>query len=527
MYKILISDKLGQAGLDRLDQANDAQYDMKTGLSKEELMAILPEYDALIIRSGTKADANVLAAGTKLKVVGRAGIGVDNVDLRAASMRGIIVMNTPQANSIATAEQAMTLMLAASRHTAPAHASLKAGEWKRSQFVGTQLYRKVLGIIGFGRIGRLVAKRAQAFDMEVLAYDPYVSEEVGQELGVTLVDLDDLLAQSDYISLHTALLPETENMINAEAVAQMKPGMILINAARGKLVDEAAVAEGLKNGRIKTAAIDVYQKEPPLDSPLIGLPNVLHTPHLGASTEEAQRDVATQIVDQVLDALRGTDFRNAINLPFHAGPDFAETRPYMELGEKLGRLHCYLAEGSIRRVEIEARGETVNELIKPIAAGLLKGILEKSISDEVNYINAPLLAEEHGISVSQTKAATSLDYSNLISCRVSWDGGQRTLSGMLFGGVEPRIVQVDDFKLDARPDGYVLFTQNKDVHGVIGQVGTILAAYNVNIAEWRMGRDKPGGEALSFINLDSQPDKDVVNALGKIPAITQVKLINL
>lgn len=527
MYKILISDKLGQAGLDRLDLATDAQYDMKTGLSKEELMAILPEYDALIIRSGTKADADVLAAGTNLKVVGRAGIGVDNVDLRAASMRGIIVMNTPQANSIATAEQAMTLMLAASRHTAPAHASLKAGEWKRSQFVGTQLYRKVLGIIGFGRIGRLVAKRAQAFGMEVLAYDPYVSEEVGQELGVTLVDLDDLLAQSDYISLHTALLPETENMINAEAVAQMKPGMILINAARGKLVDEAAVAEGLKNGRIKTAAIDVYQKEPPSDSPLIGLPNVLHTPHLGASTEEAQRDVATQIVDQVLDALRGTDFRNAINLPFQAGPDFAETRPYMELGEKLGRLHCYLAEGSIRRVEIEARGETVNELIKPIAAGLLKGILEKSISDEVNYINAPLLAEEHGISVSQTKAATSLDYSNLISCRVSWDGGQRTLSGMLFGGVEPRIVQVDDFKLDARPDGYVLFTQNKDVHGVIGQVGTILAAYNVNIAEWRMGRDKPGGEALSFINLDSNPDKDVVNALGKIPAITQVKLINL
>jgi D-3-phosphoglycerate dehydrogenase len=527
MYKILISDKLGQAGLDRLDQAKDAQYDMKTGLSKEELLAILPNYDALIIRSGTKADADVLAAGSRLKVVGRAGIGVDNVDLRAASMRGIIVMNTPQANSIATAEHAMTMMLAASRHTAPAHASLKAGEWKRSHFVGTELYRKTLGIIGFGRIGRLVAKRAQAFGMEILAYDPYVSEEVGQELGVILVDLEDLLAQSNYISLHTALLPETENIINAETVSQMKPGMILINAARGKLVDEAAVAEGLKNGRIKTAAIDVYQKEPPSDSPLIGLPNVLHTPHLGASTEEAQRDVATQIVDQVLDALRGTDFRNAINLPFQAGPDFAETRPYMELGEKLGRLHCYLAEGAIRRVEIEARGETVNELIKPIAAGLLKGILEKSISDEVNYINAPLLAEEIGISVAQTKAASSLDYSNLISCRVTWEGGQRVLSGMLFGGVEPRIVQVDDFKLDARPDGYVLVLENKDVHGVIGQVGTILAAYEVNIAEWRMGRDKPGGEALSFINLDNKLDIEVINTLRKIPGITQVKLINL
>ena len=247
MYKILISDKLGQAGLDRLDLAKDAQYDMKPGLSKEELLAILPEYDALIIRSGTKADADVLTAGTNLKVVGRAGIGVDNVDVRAATMRGIIVMNTPHANSIATAEQAVALMLAASRHTAQSHASLKDGEWKRSQFVGTELYRKTLGIIGFGRIGRLVAKRAQAFGMEILAYDPYVSEEVGQELGVTLVDLDDLLAQADYISLHTALLPETEKMINAQTIAQMKPGMILINAARGKLIDEEALAEGLKH----------------------------------------------------------------------------------------------------------------------------------------------------------------------------------------------------------------------------------------------------------------------------------------
>ncbi|WP_420631370.1 phosphoglycerate dehydrogenase [Candidatus Leptofilum sp.] len=527
MFKILISDKLGQDGLDRLDQAKDAHYDMKTGLSKDELLAILPEYDALIIRSGTKADADVLTAGSKLKVVGRAGIGVDNVDVRTATMRGIIVMNTPGANSIATAEQAMALMLAASRHTAQAHASLKDSEWKRSQFVGTELYRKTLGLIGFGRIGRLVAKRAQAFGMEILAYDPYVSEEVGLELGVTLVDLDDLLAQSDYISLHTALLPETENIINAQTITQMKPGMILINAARGKLVDEDALAEGLKNGRVKTAALDVYQKEPPKDSPLIGLANVIHTPHLGASTKEAQRDVATQIVDQVLDALRGTDFRNAINLPFQAGPDFAETRPYMELGEKLGKLHCYLADAPLRRVEIEARGETVNELIKPIAAGLLKGILEKSISDEVNYINAPMLAEEIGISVAQTKATGSLDYANLITCHVSWDGGGRTLAGMLFGGVEPRIVQVDEHKLDARPDGYVLLMQNKDVNGVTGQVGTILAAYEINIAEWRMGRDKPGGEALSFINLDSEPSKEVLDTLEQIPAITQVKLINL
>lgn len=275
MYRILISDKLGTAGLERLDQTADASYDMKPGLSKEELLAILPAYDALIIRSGTKADADVVAAGTNLRVIGRAGIGVDNVDVEAASRRGIIVMNTPTANSIATAEQTMALMLAVTRHTAPAHASLAAGEWRRSDFVGTELYGKTLGVIGFGRIGRLVTQRAQAFGMNVLAYDPFVSEAVGREMGVILVDLDELLAQSDYITLHTALTTETRGMINAETIAQMKEGAILVNVARGKLVDEAALAEGLQNGKLRAAALDVFVNEPPTGSPLLGLPNVL------------------------------------------------------------------------------------------------------------------------------------------------------------------------------------------------------------------------------------------------------------
>jgi D-3-phosphoglycerate dehydrogenase len=527
MFKILISDKLGSAGLERLDQAKDATYDLKTGMSREELLATLPGYDALIVRSETKADAEVLAAGTNLKVVGRAGMGVDNIDVRAATMRGIIVMNTPQANSIATAEQAMALMLAASRYTAQSHASLAAGEWNRSQYTGVQLYRKTLGIVGFGRIGRHVAKRAQAFGMEVVAYDPYVSEEVGRDHGVTLVDLDDLLAQSDYISLHTALMPETESMINAETIAQMKNGVIIVNAARGKLIDENALAEALKSGKVRAAGLDVFRKEPPEGSPLIGLPNVVHTPHLGASSVEAQRDVATQIVDQILDALRGKDFRNAVNMPFPAGPGFEALRPYMALAEKLGLLHCHLAEGAIRRVEIEMRGEDVDTLIKPVAAGLLKGILQKSISEDVNYINAPVLAEENGIITSQTKGITPIDYPNMISCKVQWEGGERLLAGVLFGGSEPRLVQVDEYTLEAKPFGDVLVLRNKDVPGVIGQVGTILAAYEVNIGEWRMGRDKPGGEALSFINLDSRPPTAVLDALSKIPAITHVRLVSL
>jgi D-3-phosphoglycerate dehydrogenase / 2-oxoglutarate reductase len=526
MFKILISDKLGQAGLDRLAEIPDVTYDMKTGLSQEELCEILPGYDALIVRSGTKVTAEVLAAGTNLVVVGRAGIGVDNVDIAAATRRGIIVMNTPAANSIATAEQTMALMLAISRHTAVGHESLRQGEWRRSEFVGTQLYGKTLGIIGFGRIGRLVAERALAFGMRVIAYDPYISEEVGRKMGVLLVDLDDLLAEADYVSLHTALLPETTRMINASTLKAMKDGAVLINCARGKLIDEPALAEALQSGKLKAAALDVYSSEPPADNPLIGLPNVLHTPHLGASSIEAQREVAIQIVEQVVDALRGADFRNTINMPFQAS-NFNEIRPYLDLSEKLGALHTGLADGPIQQMEIEVHGDAVSELVRAIAAAMLKGILRSTQEGPLNYINAPLLAEEAGIKVTQTVGHAPVDYPNLISCRVYWPSGERLLTGVLFGGGEPRLVRVDHYTLEARPEGVLLIMQNRDVPGVIGQIGTILAAYGVNIGEWRMGRDAPGGEALSVINLDSEPQLAVLDALERITAVTQVKLVVL
>lgn len=527
MYKILVSDKLGQVGLDRLKAAEDVQVDVKLGLPKDELLQIVSEYDALIVRSETKVDADVLAAATKLKVVGRAGMGVDNIDVKAATRRGVIVMNTPGANSIATAEQTMALMLAVSRHTAVAHTSLKAGEWNRSQYVGTELYGKTLGVIGFGRIGRLVAKRAQSFGMEILAFDPFVSESVARDLGVTLVDLDDLYAQSDYITLHTAMTPETAKMINGDAIAQMKKGVTIVNVARGKLIDEAALAEALKSGQVKAAAIDVFSAEPPpADHPLLGLPNVLHTPHLGASSEESQRAVATEIADQILNALRGSDYRNSVNLAFEEGIDFAAARPYMLLAEKLGTIQAALAPSPLQKVELEVRGE-VDRLVRPIAAALLKGLISYQSDEAVNLINAPLLAEDRGLSITQGRGFAITDYNNLISCKVSWDGGERTLSGVLFGGSEPRIVQVDGFLLEAKPQGVLLVLANNDVPGVIGQVGTILSAYNVNIGEWRMGRLEPGSGALSFINLDSIPPAPVLDALGKIAAVTQVKLIDL
>ena len=358
------------------------------------------------------------------------------------------------------------LMLAVTRNVAPAHASVKAGEWQRSDFVGQQLYRRVLGIIGFGRIGRLVATRAQAFGMEILAYDPFVSEDVARELGVTLVELDDLLSEADYISLHTITSPETKHMINHQRLSQMKDGVVIINCARGQLIDETALAKALESGKIRAAAVDVYEQEPPDDSsPLVGHPLVLHTPHLGASTFEAQRDVATQIVDQVRDALRGTDFRNAVNMPFRAGPDFRDIWPYMELAEKLGILQAALASGPIRRVEVEIKGEMAERLIRPAAAAILKGLLEKALPDHINYINAPVLAADHGIAVSQTKGMSLIDYPNLISCCVYWDAGQRLLGGVLFGGVQPRLIQVDEYNLDVNPQGILLVLRNQDVPG--------------------------------------------------------------
>ena len=528
MYRILISDKLGQAGLDRLEQESDVEVDVKTGLTKEELIDQIGQYDALVIRSATRVDADVLEAAGKLRVVGRAGIGIDNVDVRAATSKGVIVMNTPKANAIATAEHTLTMMLAVSRHTAPAHESVRRGEWKRSSFAGQELAGKTLGIVGLGQIGRLVAQRARPFQMNIVAYDPYVSEEIGKEMEISLVDLDELLAQSDYVTLHTSMSSETENLINEKTLGLMKPGAILVNPARGKLVDEQALADALNAGKIKAAAIDVYSKEPPgEDNPLIGLPNVLHLPHLGASTEEAQRDVAVQIVEQVVDVLRNKDFRNSVNMPFIPGADFQKTMPYMNLAEKIGQLHFCMSSAPIRSVEIELQGDAINDLLKPIATAVLKGILQGFLKDSVNYVNAPMLAKQHGINVSQSKGIGQANYAHLISCRVGFEGGDRTISGALFGGIHPRIVQVSQYHMDVDPNGIVLLMLNRDLPGVIGHIGSILGKHEVNIGEWRLGRGEKGSEALSFVNLDSYPSDAAIAELKSIEEVVKLEILTL
>jgi D-3-phosphoglycerate dehydrogenase len=528
MYHILITDDLSPQAITRLEAAGDASFDVVRSPSPEKLREIIPAYDALIIRSSVRVDADLLATTSRLQVIGRAGVGLDNVDIDAASLRGVIVMNTPGANTIATAEHTLAMLLALCRHIPHAHASVRAGKWARSEFLGVQLYRKTLGIVGLGRVGAQVAQRAQAFGMTVIAFDPYISDDVARGLKVTLVDLDELLPRSDFITLHTALTPETRGLLDAQAITRMKPGVRLVNCARGTLVDEVALIEALRSGRVAGAALDVFADEPLAgDSPLCTLPNVVLTPHIAASTVEAQRDVGTQIVDQVLAALRGEDFRNAVNMPVVDAGVFRMLNPYLLLAEKLGSLQMQLAEGRIKRVEVEFQGEEVADHVKPLTVALLKGLLDPITDQPVNYISAPHLAMQRGISVSETRGLPIPTYSNLLSCHALWDGGERLISGSLLGHEFPRVVQIDTFRIDAQPEGIILVMESIDVPGVIGNVGTLLGRHSINIAEWRLGRIAPGGQALSFINLDSPASPEVLAELIQLQGVTRVRQVKL
>lgn len=527
-YKILITDDLSPEGMARLEAAEDVEFDLVKGLTPATLAERIPPYDGLIVRSSVKVTEEVLVAANNLKVVGRAGVGVDNIDVNAASMRGVIVMNTPGANTIATAEHTMSLLLALCRHVPQAHSKLKGGKWDRKSFLGVQLYHKTMGIVGMGRIGTRVALRCQAFGMEVLVYDPYLSDEVAHELKVKPVELAELYARADFISLHAALTAQTEHMINAEAIAQMKLGVRIINAARGALIDEAALVEGLRSGKIAGAALDVFTEEPvSLDSPLLKMDNVVVTPHLAASTVEAQEDVGTQIVEQMLDALRGTDYRNSINMPIVDAALLRQLRPFLALAEKVGSLQTQLAGDAIQRVEIELKGQDISEQIKPMTVAILKGVLEPALHETVNYVNAPHLARIRGIAISQTSGLRTPDYPNLISCRVFWNGGSRTIAATLFSHDEPRLVQIDDYHFDVRPEGIVLVMGNEDRPGFIGRVGILLGENGINIAAWRYGRDKPYGLALSFIRLDSDVPDHVINILLDYEPVLWVKKVQL
>ena len=523
-FRILVSDPLGVEGMSVFESVPGVKVDLFTNLSPEELIACIGDYDALVVRSGTTVTADVLEAGSSLIVIGRAGVGVDNVDIDAATRLGIAVTNTPDANTNAAAEQTIALMLAAARNTALGHMSMLGGEWIRAPFTGTEMQGKTLGVVGFGRIGRRVAVIAQALGMNVVAYDPHVSELVARDLDTTLTELDDVLAVSDVLTLHRAG-GDGSPLIDEETLAKMKQGAILINAARGSLVDSAALAAALDSGHLKAAGIDVFEKEPPAaDHPLVGHPNVVHTPHLGASTDEAQAGVSTGIADQVLAILRGDGYPNTVNIAVSDNP---RSKALLFLAERIGRIQAAMAESHIVRVEIELTGDVEETLVQTAATGVLKGILDARLDGPVNHVSAPILAKEHGITVAMAAGISHADYPNLLSCRVAMMGHERTVSGVVFGETEPRIVRISRFHLDARPQGTVLLLLNEDVPGVVGKVGTVLGNHGVNIAEWHLGREDEGGLAISFVNLDTVPSSGSLAELSALPEVVKVTVVEL
>jgi len=525
-HKVLVSDKLADEGIRILDQAGDIAVDHRPGLSPEELVAVIGAYDGLIIRSGTKVTAQVVDAAPGLKVVGRAGIGVDNVDVDAASKRGVVVMNTPGGNNVTTAEHTISMMLAVARHIPQANASLLAGEWKRGSFVGTEIYGKTLGIIGIGNIGSIVADRARGLKMKVIAHDPFITEEAAARLGIELVTLDELYERSDFISVHTPLTRETRGLVGAGAFTKMKTGVRIVNCARGGIVDETALAAAISSGRVAGAALDVFEQEPPPpDHPLLRLPGVVATPHLGASTDEAQLNVAIAVAEQVRDFLQHGIVTNAVNVPSVSPEHAGLLMPYITLGEKIGSLHAQIAGRVPEEVRIEYQGEVAEIDCRPVNASVLKGLLAKVMETPVNTVNAPFLAKERGVHLLEMRNRQAAGFTN--SIKVSFKCGAETnvIEGAVFGHDVIRLVRFDDFYFEAVPTGSILVLHNRDVPGVVGRVGTFLGEQGVNIAGLELGR--VGGEAVSFVHVDSALDTRQLDKLRALPDITGAHMVHL
>jgi D-3-phosphoglycerate dehydrogenase len=528
MIKILVSDPLSEEGLKILNEARDFQVDVKTELKPEALKEIIKDYDALVVRSATKVTKEIIDSASKLRVIGRAGVGLDNVDLNAATQKGIIVMNTPGGNTISTAEHTMSMILALSRNIPQANASTKKGEWKRSKFMGVELYGKTLGIIGLGRIGREVAKRALSFQMNVLAFDPFLSLEVANALGIEVVELEDLFKRADYITVHTPLTDETKHMISAEEFALMKNGVRIINCARGGIIDEAALANAIKEGRVAGAAIDVFEKEPvAAESEFLKLDNVVITPHLGASTEEAQVNVAIEVAEIVRDALLGKGIKNAANYPCVEAEVYKVIEPYIVLAEKLGVFSAQLVEGRLQELNITYSGDIVKHELAPLTMALIKGVLTPILQETVNFINAQTLAKERGIKINEAKSSREEEFVTLIQLEIKTDKETRKISGTLSSNKQPRIVKVDQYYVELSPIGEMIFIQNWDKPGIIGNLGTLLGKHNINIAAMTFGREKPGGGAISVFNVDSPVSGAILDKIRKLENILSVKVIKL
>ncbi|MEM9903403.1 MAG: phosphoglycerate dehydrogenase [Cyanobacteria bacterium P01_D01_bin.44] len=526
MPKVLVSDPIDQAGLDILSQV--AQVDVKTGLSPEELVKIIADYDALMIRSGTKVTAAVIEAGKNIKIIGRAGVGVDNVDVPAATRRGIVVVNSPEGNTIAAAEHALAMMLSISRLIPVADHSVKAKEWNRKKFTGVEVYKKTLGVVGLGKIGSHVATVARSMGMKLLAYDPFISSERAEEIGCRLVDLDLLFQESDYITLHIPKTPDTAHLINAEALAKMKPTARIVNCARGGIIDENALYEAIRDGQIAGAALDVYESEPLGDSPLRDLGNaIVLTPHLGASTEEAQVNVAIDVAEQIRDVLLGLPARSAVNIP-GLRPDILEKlRPYLQLAETLGNLVGQLAGGRIEQFQIRLQGDLAENDGKPIVIAALKGLLSNALQERVNYVNASIEAKERGIHVIETRDTSIKDYTGSLHLSAKGSLGEHSVTGVLLGGDEVRIIDLNQFPINVPPTKYMLFTLHRDMPGIIGKIGSLLGSFNVNIASMQVGRKIVRGDAVMVLSIDDPLPEGILTEITKVPGIREAYTVAL
>jgi D-3-phosphoglycerate dehydrogenase / 2-oxoglutarate reductase len=527
-FKILVADPISPKGIDLLSGGGELVVEVKTGLKENELLGMVAEYSAIVVRSQTKITNRVIEAAKKLKVVGRAGVGVDNVDVEAATRRGVIVMNTPAGNTVSTAEHAFSLLVSIARNIPQAHGSVKAGQWDRKSYEGVELHGKTIGIVGMGRIGTEIARRAIAFGMRPVAYDPYLSPSRARSLQVELFeDLDDVLLRADFVTLHIPLTTETIHLINADRIAKMKKGARIVNCARGGLIDEAALGEALKSGHIAAAALDVYETEPPpADFPLRTLPNIVFTLHLGASTVEAQESVGLEIAEAIRSLLLDGVIRNAVNVPNIDAKTLEVIAPYLNFGEKLGRFLRQIAPKRCETLAVNYSGKVNDVETSPISRYVLKGFLEEAGGQEVNSVNATSLAQTLGLKTIETKESAVGEFTDLVELEARGQGESVSVAGTFIGS-SPRIVRINGRHGEARPKGVLLLLENSDVPGIVGQIGTVLGTHGVNIANMSLSRDHLGGEVLTVLNLDSVPDESIISAMLTNPSIKTARVVRL
>ncbi|MBP1988928.1 phosphoglycerate dehydrogenase [Paenibacillus eucommiae] len=523
MYKVLVSDPISDMGIQLLYDAEDVEVDKKTGLSEDELVAIIGDYDALLVRSQTRVTERIMGAGTKLKVIGRAGVGVDNIDLEAATGRGIVVINAPDGNTIATCEHTFAMMMSVARSIPQAYKKTVSGEWDRKTFVGVELRNKVLGILGMGRIGSEVAKRAKVFGMEVIGYDPFLTEERAEKIGVKLGSVNDIAAKADFITVHTPLTSETRHLIGKAQFDLMRKGIRIINCARGGIIDELALVDAVNQGIVAGAAFDVFEVEPPqADHPFLNNPNIIVTPHLGASTIEAQENVAIDVSEEVLHILRDQPFKNAVNMPPVPANVLSKLQPYFNLGEKIGVILGQIAQGAVHEIVVSYAGDLIDVDTSPLTRHIVKGIFTNRL-ESINIVNAMHLAKTRDVNIVVQKSSTSSSFTNLVTVTVKTKQEEKTLAGTLLAGIGERIVLIDQYPVDFPPAGHLLLVSHNDKPGIIGRVGTLLGNNDVNIATMQVGRKVIGGSAIMVLTIDKEAPKEVLSALESQSEIVNVR----